>query len=160
MPLNNLSDPQTKEVLALFHFLDTDADGLLSPRSASNLCSALGFHIEPPRNAGDPGATPIGHEDLLSWIDTFYGQALKNKELQVAQQFALLRTFDPFSGGRGSKVTKEAVEAFLAKEQHSVRPEVLAALFEDLGDGASLSKEELHHIIAPRRRAHHRSTAK
>ena len=47
-PLSHLSDPQAKEIQAIFSFLDTDNDGILSLRSANRLCELLGFHPDMP----------------------------------------------------------------------------------------------------------------
>jgi hypothetical protein len=137
------------QVLALFRFLDTDNDGapparrwtlahghpchclqsdrivracagLLSPRSARNLCASLGFHVEPPRHPGEPGATAIGSEDLLHWVDAYLGQAHRNKEIQNAQTFALLKSYDPYSSA-ARHVSRDALQVFLSSEQHKVR---------------------------------------
>ena len=41
-----LSDPQSKEVQALFEFVDTDNDGAISLACAINLCRTLGFNVD------------------------------------------------------------------------------------------------------------------
>ena len=44
--MQRLSDPQTKELAALFEFLDTDNDGLLGLAQATALCRQLGFNVD------------------------------------------------------------------------------------------------------------------
>lgn len=148
MTLSNLSDPQTKEILALFAFFDTNRDGLISPRAATKLCERLGFHLEPAAFAGDPGSSPLSRADLLAWCDNFCGQCLRSDELRSTQHFALLRHCDPFESGQ--RVSKEALLNFLALEQHSVQPEAVDALLGDLGSNGQLSKAEMAALVAKR----------
>ena len=145
MSVSNVSDAQSKEVIALFRFFDTDHDGLISPRSASKLCEQLGFHLEPAHFSGDPGSSPISMPDLLSWIDSFCGQCARQPELALAQRFALLRACDIFA--QGSKVSKEALIQFLAMEKHTVGEEAIDQLLDELGTDGCLSKADMATLI-------------
>ena len=145
MPLANLSDAQTKEVHALFNYLDADRDGLLSPRSVQVVCDALGFHLEPPRQRGDPGSLMVSRDDLMAWLDSYAGQSLKRSEIRLALRFALFRSHDVFN--QSERITRAAVEKYIASEQHIVRPEVLDALFDELGDGETLGKEAIETLM-------------
>ena len=146
----NLSDPQTKEIVALFRLYDNDNDGLVSPRSATKLCETLGFHLEPAHFSGDPGSSPLTLQDLLGWIDNFCGQCLRSDELQRAQRFALLRSCDVFASGQ--RVSREALASFLEEEQHSVTPEALDALLAEMGTNGQLSKDDLKMIVGKKKR--------
>jgi Ca2+-binding EF-hand superfamily protein len=156
MTLSNLSDPQTKEVMALFQFFDTDRDGLVSPRSASKLCSQLGFHLEPAHFAGDPGSTPLSLPDLLNWVDNFIGQCQRSKELSLAQRFALLRACDVHASG--PRVSREALMHFLTLEKHTVGPEAIDELLEEVGTDGQLSKSDLAAVLRMGRRTQPRAT--
>ena len=154
--LANLSDPQTKEIEAMFKFFDTDRDGLISPRSATKLCEQLGFHVEPAHFAGDPGSTPLAVHELLAWCDNFCGQCLRNDALRMAQRFALLRACDTFA--TGPRVSRDALMNFFQLEQHTVKEEAVDSLLMELGTDGQLSKQDLAAFIrgtqqegAPRR---------
>lgn len=149
MSVANLSDVQAKEVIALFRYFDTDRDGMLSPRSAAKLCERLGFHLEPPMVAGDPGSTKVSLVDLLSWCDAYCGKCMKNEELKLAQRFALLAACDTFATGQ--RITRDALAQFLQLEQHTVRPEAIDALLNDLGTDGQLSKQQLQALVGGRR---------
>lgn len=146
MTLSNLSDPQTKEIIALFKFFDTDRDGLISPRSATKLCEQLGFHLEPAHFPGDPGSSPIALPDLLSWCDSFCGQCLRSEDLHHTQRFALLRACDIFASG--PRVSRDALVQFLALEQHTVRPEAIEQLLTEVGTDGQLSKSDLESLLS------------
>jgi hypothetical protein len=142
MTLGSLSDQQTKEVAQLFRFFDNNRDGLISPRSATKLCERLGFHPEPLK-----ACTPLTLRDVLSWCNSFCGQCSSSDELRTAQRFALLRSCDPFASGQ--RISRTALENFLVQEQHTVRPEVIDALLQDLGtDGQHLTKADLKALVA------------
>ena len=146
MTLSNLSDPQTKEIICLFKFFDTDRDGLISPASASKLCEQLGFHLEPAQFGGEPNTAPLALPDLLAWCDNFCGQCLRSADLRDAQRFALLRACDVFASG--PRVSKEALIHFLTGEQHAVHPEAVDALLSEVGtkdtkEGHGLTKADL-----------------
>ena len=143
--LGNLSDPQTKEIIALFQFYDTDRDGLVSPRSATKLCEHLGFHLEPAHFSGDPGSTPLSLPDVLSWCNNFCGQCLRSDDLRLAQRFALLRNCDVFAGSQ--RISREALMQFLTLEQHSVRPEAVDALLSEVGTNDQLSKKDVASLM-------------
>ena len=152
MTLSNLSDPQTKEVIALFKFFDTDRDGLISPRSATKLCEQLGFHLEPAHFSGDPGSTPLSLSDLLAWCDSFCGQCARSDDLHIAQRFALLRSCDVYASG--PRVSRDALIQFLANEQHAVSSEAVDALLSEMGgDGQSLSKADVAALVGARKAA-------
>lgn len=145
--LSNLSDAQTKEIYALFHVLDTNSDNLLSPRSAHRLCEALGFHPDMQAQLGARGfSTPVSREDVLQWLDTFCGQAERSDEIRLAQRFALLKSCDQFADS-ASRVTRAALESFLASEQHKVQPEVVEALLDEVGDGHTLTKVQMASLL-------------
>ena len=113
--LYNLSDTQTKEILAIFEFLDTDRDGLISPRSAAVLCEKLGFHPEPP-GPSDPGTKPMRSDDLLAWIDSFMGQVMRDDELRLTQRYALLKSMDVFATSKSRLTKQSASPASIASE--------------------------------------------
>lgn len=145
-----LSDGQAKEVVALFRFFDRDRDGLISPRSATKLCEQLGFHLDPARSKGEAGSMPVSSQDLLDWVDDFMGQCQRNEELRLTQRMALLRSCDVFAGPShaGHKVSREALEKFLATEEHAVQPAELDALLEECGTDDQLSRRELRELIS------------
>ena len=149
--LSNLSDPQSKEIVALFKFFDTDRDGLISPRTAIKLCAQLGFHLEPAAFAGDPGSSPLTQNDLLNWCDNFCGQCLRSDDLRLAQRFALLRACDEFA--TGPRVSRDALLQFLASEQHQVQDEAVDALIIEMGTDGQLSKDDMAMLIGGRKRA-------
>lgn len=149
--LANLSDQQTQNIITLFNFFDTDRDQLISPRSAVKLCERLGFHPEPAQFGGDPGSSPLALQDLLSWVDTFCGQCGRSEELRLAQRFALLRSCDVFASGQ--RVSREALEAFLESEQHSVQAASLDALLQETGTDGHLTKSDLLALAAPKKAA-------
>lgn len=151
MVLFNLSEAQTNEISAVFEFLDTDRDGLLSPRSALHLCEKLGFHPEPASGPGEPGSVPLSVDDFLSWMDKYIDQLVRDEEqkdgeLRLAERYALLKSCDVFASAKG-RLTRRPIEAYLTSEQHKVPPEVLDALMDEVGDGHSLSKQQFAQLI-------------
>lgn len=149
--LANLTDTQSKEVLALFDLLDTDRDGLIDPKSARHICARLGFHMEAPTHRDDPGASPVSRDDLLVWLDGYYAQAQaatsSGAELRLSKQYALLRSFDLFGGGTQNRVTRKSMVNFLTQEQHKVRPEVVSKLLDEFGDGFTLTRLQLQDLL-------------
>lgn len=146
MSLSNLSDPQTKEIEALFRFFDTDRDGLISPRSTSKLCEQLGFHLEPAHFPGDPGSTPLSLDDLKVFIDKFSGQCLHSSDLRLAQRFALLRACDVFANGQ--RVTRDAMLQFLSLGQHAVSTEAVEQMLLEVGTDGELSKKDMANLLS------------
>ena len=146
MTLTNLSDPQTKEIAALFKFFDTDRDGLISPRSATKLCEQLGFHLEPAHFSGDPGSTPLALPDMLDWCDSFCGQCNRSNDLRLAQRFQLLRACDVFA--KGPRVSQDAMLQFLSLGQHAVRPEAVEQMLIEVGTEGELSKRDMAQLLS------------
>ena len=143
--VNNISDPQAKEIATLFSHFDTDRDGYISPRSATKLCQVLGFHLEP---SSLNSSSPLCLQDVMSWCDTFCGQCLRNDELRLAQKFSLLRGCDIFASG--SRISRAALAKFLDEEGHVVRPEVLEVLMQEIGTEGQLSKADLALLVGER----------
>lgn len=152
--VNNISDPQAKEIVVLFNFYDADRDGLISPRSATKLCQELGFHLEPTSLA--LSSTPLSLQDVLNWCDTFCGQCLRNEELKLAQKFALFRSHDAFAAG--PRISRTAIEKFLQQEGHVVRPEVLDQLVKEIGTEGQLSKSDLVMLVGASERSDHKAS--
>ncbi len=98
--------------------------------------------------AGDPGSTPLSQSDLLSWIDNVCGQCLRSDDLRLAQRFALLRNCDIEASGQ--RISREALMQFLTLEQHSVRPEAIDALLEEVGTDGGLTKADMASLMRVR----------
>lgn len=158
--LANLSDAQTKEVLAVFDILDTDRDGMIDMPTARLVCERFGFHPEPP---ADGVSTPVSREAILSWLDVFTGQAQAQTshaaELRNSQRYALLRTFDLFGGGSQHKVSRKALAGFLAEEGHKVKPQLITYLLEDYGDGLTITRPQLKSLMKDQALAQQRAAS-
>ena len=139
--LQSLSDPQAREIGALFSFLDTDNDGRLSPRTAAHLCEMLGFTTE---HEGMPPLVSL--PDVLGWCNAFQTTASKSEELKLTQRFTLLK-----GGCGGESVHRASVDAlmrFLNDEQHACRPEAVQTLIEEMGTEGAFTRATLRKFTA------------
>ena len=140
-----LSDPQAKEIQAIFALLDTDRDGRLSPRGATKLCELLGFAAE---REGMPSLVSL--PELLSWCNDFQAQATRSKEVKLAQRFSLLHGLDGGGAAGAHRISHDALMRFLEEEQHVCRPEAIDALFDEFGEGGYLTKAAIRELGAVR----------
>ena len=150
--LSNLSDTQSREVMALFDMLDTDRDGRIDYATASHLCERLGFHAELPRQPKDASSSStVSKQDFLAWMDEFSAQTkaetARGTDLRISQRYALLHSFDHFGGGAERRVTRKALMGFMTEEQHKVRPDMFDALLEEFGDGFTLTTPQLKELL-------------
>ena len=124
--MQRLSDPQTKELAALFEFLDTDNDGLLGLAQATALCRQLGFNVDKASVAqrGDGAAAAVSLRDLLAWAEHFVDACATGEEYRLTQAFMLLQRGD--DGG----VTVEAVRDALNAERLPFEEDEVHALVE------------------------------
>lgn len=79
--------------------------------------------------------------DVLSWCDDFELTTSRSAELQFAQKMTLLQR-----GARGG-ITRDGLLAFLAEDQHQVRPEVVDMMIDELGEDGRIGKEQLWALI-------------
>lgn len=141
MSHQHLSDPQTREIAAVFAFFDQDCDGHISFDAAFKLCARLGYNV----NKADlkrQNVTLLSLEDVLGWCETYAAACHRSDELKLAQLYSLMcNTRDSSEIGspaskQGPLVQKHIVD-FLEGEQHSVDHNVIAAMLDEVSEPKS-----------------------
>jgi Ca2+-binding EF-hand superfamily protein len=137
-PRSFLSDPQAREVTAIFQFLDRDHDGHISPDAALKLCERLGFNVDREDLKRQPAHSLLCLADVLGWCESYAAACHESEELQLGQLFSLLQ-----GGGSSQQViTRSALQNYLTSEAHPCDPDVLGALFDEFGEDGVLTCEQ------------------
>ena len=134
-----LSDPQTRDINALFNFLDRDGDGHITSAAALKICERLGYHVDKSdlRKPGVPALLTL--PDVLGWCEAYAEKCERSDELRLVQLFSLLHKKRnvhnrnlPAASRLTPVVTKRDLRDYLQSEQHSVDPVVLSYFVEEV----------------------------
>ena len=84
-----VSDLQTRELTALFAYLDTDGDGLITLSQATSLCRQLGFNVDKKSLHCMPDEVTV--RQVLSWCAVFLEACAADGDLLFTQMYMLLQ---------------------------------------------------------------------
>ncbi|KAL1515166.1 hypothetical protein AB1Y20_004227 [Prymnesium parvum] len=141
----HLSDPQTREVTAIFTFLDQDGDGQIGAAAALKLCSRLGYHVHQSDLSLKSASEQLSLDDVLRWCEAYATACQRSEELRLSQLFSLLHRGGgpPDAAVVGARELREYLEA----QQHSVDHAVLDAFVEEVGDKGVLTCEQFKAFV-------------
>ena len=144
-----LSDPQFREVTAVFHYLDCDHDGYISPEAAVKVCERLGFNVDRADFKRQLQHSLLSLPDVLGWCESYAAACHHSEELRLGQLFSLLQ----HCGGSSKPViTRMALQNYLKSEQHPCDPDVLEALVEEVGEDGVITCEQFKQFMRQRAR--------
>ena len=134
-----LSDPQTRDITAVFNFLDRDRDGHITPEAAIKLCERLGYHVDKADVRRQKVASLLSLPDVLGWCESYAAACQRSDELRLTQLFTLLQKSSKRmpdrnlpAGKQGQVVTRRDLRDYLESEQHVVDHSVLEAFVEEV----------------------------
>lgn len=134
----HLSDVQTREISAIFRFLDVDGDGHITSEAALKLCSRLGYDVDR-TDARQQNLSPLlSLQEVLGWCEAYSAACHRSEDLHLAQLFALLQKNRrlPTTGLPSYRLTNGLTAAdlheYLEGEQHAVDDGVLSAFVEEV----------------------------
>ena len=93
-----ISDPQTRELSALFAYLDWDGDGKIDLAQAISLCRQLGFNVNKKSLHCMPEQVTV--RQVLSWCEAFLEACATDSDLMLTQMYMLLQVRHTRAFGR------------------------------------------------------------
>lgn len=87
-----ISDPQTRELTAVFDYLDSDGDGKIDLAQAISLCRQLGFNVDKKSLHCMPEQVTV--RQVLSWCEAFLEACASDSDLLLTQMYMLLQAGD------------------------------------------------------------------
>jgi len=123
----NLTDPQAKEIAALFALMDTKRQGWVDLRTAVNICRQLGFNLDV--GSLDDAVPRVSLNQLLEWCEAFLAKCAASEELQLTRMFMLMQHHE-----FGDGVSRTALDKLLGSSHERFMPQTMESLIDYIGE--------------------------